>query len=426
MPTSRTWAPDQNLTGQGYATGTGPSYTFTLVGPVTLMNSDKDGRVLDRITSKRTTGSGALSPADTFAQTDWQTWASAQFDNQHRAISGRVYHLIPASGIGTVITNFGQTTFGYDALERKNRNVAPGGTITWTIWTTPQRVASVWVGTNDTGATDADPTGGGASSNNMVKVTSNQYDGGSTGGDGNITAITRYVSATTGDTRVTGFGYDFRNRKISTTDATTRYFLDTLDNLNRRTQSQGFATLGGTLFAQKQIKHDDRSRVYQTLTYAVNVSTGVVGNALVGNNWYDPSGNVLQSIAEGDGKVFTKNVYNGVNWVISSYRGYNTSGVSYSQAGDVSGDIIVEQTDNTFDEAGNQISSAMSQRLNDAPSSGTGSTGRFPMAPRQRRGCRTPLPGSTELTGKSPAATMAQSRVSRARPRRRLRLRRSS
>ena len=207
------------------------------------------------------------------------------------------------------------------------------------------------------------------------RVTANRYDGGGAGGDGNLTQRTQYVSTTTGGTRVTGFGYDFRNRKISTTDATGRFFLDTYDNLDRHTQSQGFTTLGGTLFSQSGTSYDDRNRAYQTLTYAVNVSTGTVGNALIGNKWFDPSSNLLQSIAEGNGNVFTKSVYNGVGWVTSSYRGYNTSGVSYSQAGTVSGDIIVEQTDNTYDEAGNQISSAMSQRLNDAPSSGTGSTG---------------------------------------------------
>jgi hypothetical protein len=32
-------------------------------------------------------------------------------------------------------------------------------TITRTIWTTPQRVASTWIGTNDTGSTDVNPAG---------------------------------------------------------------------------------------------------------------------------------------------------------------------------------------------------------------------------------------------------------------------------
>jgi YD repeat-containing protein len=259
--------------------------------------------------------------------------------------------------------------------EGLNRVVAPGGTITRTVWTTPQWVASIWVGTNDAGATDSDPSGGGVAGNNMVQVTANQYDGGSAGGDGNFTQQTQYVSATSGDTRVTAFGYDFRDRRTSMTDATSRYTAYTYDNLDRQTQVQSYATSTGNLYAQKQTNFDDRSRTYQTLTYAVDPSTGTVGNALPSNTWYDASGNILQQIAQGGGQAFTKSSYNGVNWVLSAYRGYNTSGTSFSQAGTVANDIIVEQTDNTYDEAGNLISAAMSQRLNDAPTSGTGSTG---------------------------------------------------
>jgi hypothetical protein len=181
----------------------------------------------DRITSNRTSGSGSLSPTDTFNQTDWQTWSTTQYDNQHRTISRRVYFLIPTSGSGTAGTNYGETDLGYDALERLNRVQAPGGTITRTVWTAPQRVASIWVGTNDTGATDPNPAGSG-SPNNMVRVSQNQYDGGSAGADGNLTQLTQYASPT--DTRVTTFGYDWRNRNTSMTDALNGYTVYTLDN----------------------------------------------------------------------------------------------------------------------------------------------------------------------------------------------------
>jgi hypothetical protein len=113
-------------------------------------------------------------------------------------------------------TNYGETDYGYDALERLNRLVAPGGTITRTVWTAPQRVASVWVGTDDTGATDSNPAGSGAP-NNMVMISANVYDGGSAGGDGNLTQLTEYASAT--DSRITSYGYDCRNRNTSVTDA---------------------------------------------------------------------------------------------------------------------------------------------------------------------------------------------------------------
>ena len=54
----------------------------------------------------------------------------------------------------------------------------------------------------------------------------------------------------------------------------------------------------------------------------------------------------------------------GVGWVTASYRGYNTSGMSYSQANTVSGDVIMSQVQNTYDEVGNLISQAMFDRLN--------------------------------------------------------------
>lgn len=574
QPTSGTWDVDQTWTGKGYAVS-GP--TFTLIDPVTIVRNDKDGRATDKITSHRTTGSGALSPTDTFAQTDWQSWSSTQYDNQHRTLSDRTYFLIPSSGEGVAGTNYGQTTYGYDALERRNRVVSPGGTITRTVWTCPQRVASLWVGTDDTDATDSNPapratyiqggtnsasgsavsvtlgavtagdtlvaygalqstaapsssaisdnqgntwtlvqsqagasaSAGGAglwaahnvaagsttitfnagsgpcglivaeysnlsdvsgisdgtssastttasttptagnftttypinqifgaasqaatnvtwtagsgftlrgnigsatnmamaiedqlvfstgtynpsmtmsasavwtaigaalvSANNMVLVTENQYDGGAGGGDGNLTQQTQYTSST--GTRVTSYGYDFRDRQTSITDALGGYTVYTFDNLDRQTQTRRYASSGGNLIAQGAANFDDRNRVYQQIVYSVDPSTGTVGNSLVGNSWYDPSGNLLQKVNPGDGQVFSKSTYNGVNWVTAAYTGYNPSGTSYSQATTVTNDIILEQTQNTFDEVGNLVSVASFQRLNDAPSSGTGSTG---------------------------------------------------
>ncbi len=84
------------------------------------------------------------------------------------------------------------------------------------------RAIATFVGTNDAGATDSDPTGGGATGNNMVQTSASVYDNGGVG-DGNLTQSTAYVDATGANNRVTGYGYDFRDRQISTTDATGRY-----------------------------------------------------------------------------------------------------------------------------------------------------------------------------------------------------------
>ena len=390
QPTSAPWATDAIWMGSGYFDGT----NYFLVDPVLIKNIDKDGRITDVITSKRSTGSGSLSSSDTFVQSDWKSWSSTQYastttstTSAHQALSQRTYFLIPTTtgDTGTVGVNYSETIYGYDQLERRNRVKVSGGTatgtstvytITRTLWTAPQRAASVWVGTNDNGATDSDPTGGGATGNNMVIVTENVYDDGNAVQDGNLTQQTDYVSSTSGDTRVTGFGYDFRDRQTSMTDALGAYTVYTYDNLDRLTETQRYsAATSGTLFAQSATNNDDRGRVFQQLVYAVDPTTGTPGNILTANMWYDYSGNLLQAIQAGDGIVFTKSIYNGVGWVTATYRGYNTSGTSYSQANTVSGDVIMSQTLNTYDEAGNLISRATFDRLNDAPATGSGSTG---------------------------------------------------
>lgn len=372
-PGSGVWELDQNWSGRGYATGTSPSYTYTLVDPVAISRLDKDRRAIDQINSKRTSGSGALSPSDTFAQTDWKSWSSSQYSNLGRLLSTRSYFLIPSSGTGTSGTNYAQTDYGYDALERRNRIVSPVGTITRTVWTAPQRVKEVWIGTDDTGATDSNPAGSGAP-NNMVIVTANQYDGGAAGGDGTLTQVTQYAAAS--DTRVTAFTYDFRNRRVSMDGEVDVYQVFTYDNLDRITQTDRKDTnSGGNMIGRSTAAYDSLGRAYQQTAYAVNPSTGAVGNPLTTSTWYDPVGRVMKQINAGDGLVATKTAHNAVGWMTATYRSYYTGSPSYSEAETVSGDIVIEQTLFTHDDAGNVISTASAQRLNDTPVSGTGSAG---------------------------------------------------
>src|ERR1700686_3895150 len=52
---SQVWA------AQGYATGPGPTYTFTLVNPVSITIYDEAGRVIVQIAAVRASTAGALS-----------------------------------------------------------------------------------------------------------------------------------------------------------------------------------------------------------------------------------------------------------------------------------------------------------------------------------------------------------------------------
>jgi RHS repeat-associated protein len=164
QPISGAWGADSMYTEKGYYDGS----TYTVVYPVTITNMDKDGRTTDVIESTSGTGSAPVTPS--LSQSAWSSWSSTQYDLQHRTISSRVYFSIPTTDgdNGSAGVNYSQTLYGYDLLERRNRVLVSGGpsgassppyTITRTVWTTPQWVAGVWVGTDDTGATDADPSG---------------------------------------------------------------------------------------------------------------------------------------------------------------------------------------------------------------------------------------------------------------------------
>ncbi|MFN5626819.1 MAG: RHS repeat-associated core domain-containing protein, partial [Planctomyces sp.] len=197
----------------GYATGSAGSYTYTLVNPVSITKTDVSGRTTEQIQATRASTSGKLLPTDTFAQTSYTRWTTTTYTDCCHVASQRTYHTIPASGSGTEGTNYDETQYGYDVMKRRNRTVSPGGTITFNVFNSRGLATETWIGTNDNGATPTDPSGGGASGNNMVRVTARVYDGGTAGGDGNVTSQTQYVDGST--TRVTAFGYDFRSRQTT-------------------------------------------------------------------------------------------------------------------------------------------------------------------------------------------------------------------
>ena len=130
-----------------------------------------------------------------------------------------------------------------------NWQKTPGGTITFKVFDARGNPTKVYVGTDDTGATVGDPTGGGAQGNNMVLVTENEYDGGSAGGDGNLTQQTQHVDASTA--RVTSFTFDWRNRRTDMDGEIDFYEKVTYDNLDRATKTERYdATANGNLIAR--------------------------------------------------------------------------------------------------------------------------------------------------------------------------------
>ncbi|MBN8625472.1 MAG: RHS repeat-associated core domain-containing protein [Planctomycetes bacterium] len=360
---------------RGYATAIGPNYDFRLVNPVSIARRNETVGVRDFIQAARREAAGPLSPADEFLPPSWTAWSQERYDDRNQLIARRVYHTLPTSGEGASHANYDETTFEYDLMGRQNRARSPGGTITQTVFDPRGLVAAVWVGTNDARATDADPSGGGAAGNNMVVVTANVYDGGSDGGDGNLTQVTLFVDGTGTNDRVTSYGYDFRGRKTTIDGEIDFYQVTTYDNLDRAVRVQRYDTSGppaGTLVAQRETLYDDRANVYQTRTYAVNPTTGAVGNALVDNFWYDAAGNGVKELPSGSQR-FIKRMFDGIGRETASYRGFytGTGTEPYADVGKVTAqNKIFEQTLTIFDAASNPIQLSTYQRFHDATGQG--------------------------------------------------------
>jgi RHS repeat-associated protein len=334
------------------------SGAFTLINPVGIVITNQSGSTTDEIQATRASTSGKLLPTDTFAQASYVRWTTYQYTDCCKLSSKRVYFLIPTSGSGSSGTNYNQTDFGYDTSNRQNRIKTPGGTITFTTFNSRNLPVTVKVGTDDSGS----------GTDNMRTVTASVYDNGTAGGDGNLTQVTQYVDATT--TRVTSYTYDFRNRRL-TTDGEVDYFQKLMyDNLDRVITVERYnTTAGGTLIGRSETKFDDLGRVYQTIRYAVNPSTGAVGNSLTDNQWYDAAGNDMKTLPAG-AKFAAKTTYDGINRPLIRYLGYNLSDTTYATAGSVTGDTIFEQTETTYDAASNVIQSTVRQRYDNATGTG--------------------------------------------------------
>jgi len=365
-----TWTIHQDVTyqvwiGRGYATGSASSYAFFLYNPISITVKNPANKTVQEIAATRSSPSGALLSTDSFPQSSYTRWKTYQFTECCLLASERTYFKIPSSGVGTAGTNYNETDYGYDSLKRRNRVTSPGGTITFNVFDARDNEIARYIGTDDTGATQADPTGGGTGGNNMVLVTESQYDGGQGGGDNNLTKSTEHVDINS--TRVTTYLYDWRNRRTDTAGPVDLYLQTTYDNLDAETRSSRYNTSpSGNLIVRNDYLTDDRGRIYQTTLYSVDPNTGAVGNALVDNIWFDAGTNVIKS-QHGGSQLFTKKTYDGLGRLTAEYTGFGSDS-SYAAVGSVANNTILEQVEWSNDPAGWVILTTTRQRYHNAAS----------------------------------------------------------
>jgi YD repeat-containing protein len=224
-------------------------------------------------------------------------------------------------------------------------------------------VLETWMGTNDTGATDADPTGNQATGNNMLKVSSAAYDA-----DGNPTESRAYFGSGANDYYATLSQYDWRDRltgELSPASVVTHYDYDNLGDVlwTKTYASSDFTLSAGELRAQSQDLYDNLGQVYESRVYEVDPTSGAVGDYLPTKTWYDPAGNVVKA-ATGNGR-FQKYAYDGLGRLTATYTSYDADETAYADADDVTGDTVIEQSRVWHDPAGQTVATAAYERLPD-------------------------------------------------------------
>jgi|GEM_PF-4857469 len=191
--------------------------------------------------------------------------------------------------------------------------------------------------------------------------------------------------ATGTNDRVTNFGYDFRDRQVTVTDATLRYQVTTYDNLSQPisvalyssafssgSSSSSSSSSFSRLLSRNDSAYDDRGQVYLTTRWEVDPNSGALGHQLLSNTWRDSAGNVIKSLPAGS-QAFTKLIYDGLARQIASYTGYYGPGGTEpnADAGRITqSDIIFEQSINRYDDASNVTLATGYQRHHDATGGG--------------------------------------------------------
>src|SRR5437867_4680119 len=108
------------------------------------------------------------------------------------------------------------------------------------------------------------------------------------------------------------------------------------------------------LSARSTTSFDDQGRVYATFTFSVNQSDGTVStNSLQTNVWYGHRGQVLKESVPGG--LVSKAAYDGAGRVTKTYVTDGGGDTAWSDAGNVTGDAVLEQQETSYDANSNVI-----------------------------------------------------------------------
>src|SRR5262249_48846100 len=123
------------------------------------------------------------------------------------------------------------------------------------------------------------------------------------------------------------------------------------------------------LRARSTASYDDQGRVYQQQTFSVNQSTGSISTyALTTNTWYNHRGLVIKTAQPGG--LVSKEQYDGAGRAVKAFTTDGGGDSSWSDAGNVTGDIVLTQTENQYDASGLVLLTISRDRFHDETATG--------------------------------------------------------
>jgi YD repeat-containing protein len=269
----------------------------------------------------------------------------------HDLEESRVYFSVPGSGAGSEGTNYDATRYAYDDAGRRIRTKEPTGTIRRSTFDLFGRVTASSIGTNDNGL----PAGESSGSSNMVTTETREFDTGSSGLNGNLTTVARYYDSSNHND--TTFKYDYRGRRIVELSPLAPFTLNKLDNMGRSIAVGQYSSSSGldetddptslttNRMALNQTFFDERGQVWKSQRHKIDDADGSDDDNLQTLNWYDDRGRLIKT----DGPQLSKTVYDRLSRVTDVYVLAVDDDAAYSDADDVTGDIVLEERQMRYD-----------------------------------------------------------------------------
>jgi RHS repeat-associated protein len=373
-----------------------PGWTgSTTTGPTQMVREDLTGTYSEQLTMTATPAVSGGQPTGTEAVSSIQSLDRQLVDNAGQQVTDDQYfnlanvaYSVASAVLGTAGTNYYGDQEQYNNVGETSETIDQSGTIDKTTYDGLRRPVARYEGTSDA---------------NLVQVEADVYDGGGVG-DGNLTQVTLSPLGGAAD-RVTQNFFDWRDRLVvgkdgvqGTEDTTTHRPItyNVYDNLNQVVTEQQYdgdgvtiLTTGGLpqapsaslLRAETLHNFDEQGREYLTQTYSVNQSTGALSSSTLNTNvWYSHRGQVLKTAAPGG--LVTKTQYDGDGRVTAVYLTDGGGDTTWADAGNVTGDNVLQQTETTYNAEGSPTLTVTRQRNHDEAA--TGSLGNPTTSPKTR------------------------------------------